>query len=93
MKPKVSHGGAGVTIAEYEVRELNLHGDVINVSHWKNKRSAMKFAIKCINQGVLAAVVELHMSRYPAHLFSEPDKFKRIASLGSPVALSAGGWI
>lgn len=92
MKSKVSHGGAGLTTAEYEVRELDEHGDVIDVNHYETKREAMEHAEKLLTHSA-AVVVELHIMKYPAHLFDEPSKYTAIATMGSVSALTEGGWL
>lgn len=92
MKSKISHGGAAITTAEYEVRELDEHGDVLDVNHYETKREAMTWAEKLLRRSA-AVVVELHIMKYPAHLFHEPSKYTTIATMGNVSALTEGGWL
>lgn len=92
MKSIISHGGAGITTREYEVRELDEHGDVIDVNHYETKREAMALAKRLLTHSA-AVVIELHVMKYPAHLFREPSRYTTVATMGSVSALTEGGWL
>lgn len=94
MSERVSKNGNRVTVTEYEVREINIDGDAINVDHHDTKSAALKQADAyhfAPGGVVVAVVVEKHVSKYPHH--GEPDQFTTLYSNGSRDALVAGGWL
>jgi len=93
MKSTISHGGAAITAREYEVRFIDECGDAQEVDHYDNKKQAVTAAKDYLNSNAKAAVLELHVSRRPSHLFGSPDTFTIIATFGDVAALRAGDWI
>jgi hypothetical protein len=95
MKDKISHGGSAITVIEYEVREIDEHGDSQDVHHYENRREAIAAAKKLMAWGNApkAIVIEKHVSKRPTFLFNEPDVFKPVCVLGDRDALEAGGWL
>ena len=92
MKDKISHGGNVVTIAEYEVRDIDEFGDAQNVDHYPSKALALLAARQSIAAGSKAVAVELHVSKRPAFLFKNPNKYTMVAVMGDIAALEAWGW-
>jgi hypothetical protein len=91
MKTRVTHNGSAITMTEFEVREIDEHGDAQDVNHYNDASSALIAAQRLISTGVAAVVVERHTSRHPAHLFGTPDTYALIARFGNRSALKAWG--
>lgn len=91
---RVSKDGHRITLTEYEVRTLDLYGDSIQVLHFPTREAALAAAPHEIGKdGCMAVAVEKHVSKRPAFLASEPDKYTVIATFGDRKALEEGGWI
>ncbi len=90
MPERILKGGYRVIITEFEVRELDEFGDSQDVNHFESKVEAIIYARSLTE--AKAVVVEKHVSKRPAHLFEEPDKFTILATFGNEQALQAGGW-
>ena len=91
VKDRISHGGSGITVTEYEVRNLDEFGDAQDVIHFPSKAEALDCAARFVANGASAAVVEKHTSRRPACLFADPDTFAVVAALGNTESLELWG--
>lgn len=83
MKTRITHNGAGIVMTEYEIRDLDKYGDVINVDHAPDKRTALQRAEALLSGGALAVVIERHISKHPAFLFDEPNRYEWVAEFGA----------
>lgn len=92
MSEKIFKDGCRMTNTEYEFREINADGDSVDVHHYETKAEAISEAKAHVAGGGLAAAVEKHISRYPAHLFNEPQTFTMLAVFGDKSALKLWGW-
>jgi hypothetical protein len=79
-------------VVEFEVRTLNIDGDVEDVWHFETCKAAITNAKRQIADGAIAVVVERHTSRRPAELAVEADKYVIVYTDGNPCALTSGGW-
>jgi hypothetical protein len=96
MPKHVFSDGCRVRIREYEVREIDRHGEIIDVDQYETRAEAEKVAkrnVESPRDGVVACVIELHTSWHPAHLFRVADKYKTLSTYGDRRALRKGGWI
>lgn len=103
---RVSKGGNRIVMTEWEVRDIDEHGDAQSVDHFSTKDKALAAAQEKVKrlplrapltgggeQVIAALVVEKHVSRRPAHLSRDPDVYTTVATFGSAEALRAGGWL
>jgi hypothetical protein len=83
-----------LTVREYELRLIDENGDAQDVHYSDNPDELRRWATDFISSGEYpAAVIEYHVSRYPAHLFNDPDTYETIETIGDASALNAGGWL
>jgi hypothetical protein len=84
--------GCRTVTTEFEVRELDRHGDAIDVDCYETKQEAMAFAERLIKRGAAAVIVEKHISRAPACYWKTPDTYKTLAMLGDAAVIAKGEW-
>ena len=93
MPTKVYKDKTRCAVTEYEVRTINEDGDAEDVEHFETEIEARKAAAEIIETSAVAVAIEKHTSKRPHFLFAEPDVYKTIATFGSTLALSNGGWL
>lgn len=97
MPIKISKDSHKVINIEFETRQIDINGDSFDVSHYETKEEAIKYAEEILRENnhgdCVAVVVEKHISKYPKHLFNEPDKYSIIFTKGDEKALKLGDWI
>jgi hypothetical protein len=89
---KTMKDGCRTVTTEFEVRELDAHGDAIDVDCYETKQEAMAFAERLIKRGAAAVVVEKHISRAPACYWKTPDTYKTVALFGDAAVIAKGEW-
>lgn len=77
---------------EYETRELDVHGDAVDVNHYPTKREALKAARNIMAGGAVAVVVEYHKTRYASALSDRYETYDDVAAFGDTTALEDFGW-
>lgn len=93
MSQRIFKDGCRCVITSFEVRTLDQHGDADNVDHYESKEAALQEAKRAIKAGVVAVVVEKHVTGMPAHMFADPSTYVGIATFGDRLALMEGGWL
>jgi hypothetical protein len=91
------------TLTEYEVREINMFGDAIDVNHYDSEAEAMAFALRVsrwlpgpevvAEYRAVAIAVEKHTSlanRVQGR--TGRSTYVLLATFGDPGALKLGGW-
>lgn len=92
MPSKVTCGGSVLWVTEFELREIDEHGDAIDVNHYETAREAIAdAAVKAAQHPERGWVVEKHRSRHPARGYA--DSYTTLATFGDAAALAAGGWV
>ena len=89
---KTMKDGCRTVTTEFEVRELDQHGDAIDVDCYETKQEAMVFAERLVKRGAAAVIVEKHTSRAPACYWRTPDTYKTLAMLGDAAVIAKGEW-
>jgi hypothetical protein len=93
MPEQVSKDNSRVTITEYDVREIDEYGDCQDVNSYPTLEDAKRAVVGIDMTGeIRAAVIEKHISKRPAYLYSNPDTYKTVARYGDKDALEDGGW-
>ena len=80
-------------ITEFDVRQIDEHGDVCDLDHFDTEASAKHFASRLsLDSRCCAIVVEQH--RFVVDNRSIRDSvYVKLLTTGSETALRAGGWI
>lgn len=91
MPTKVWKDGNRCTITEFDVREIDRHGDVQDVNSFETEAEAMRAARGLFGK-VPAVVVEKCVRRFPAHRFAKHVEYTTVYTGGDFAALKAGGW-
>jgi hypothetical protein len=89
---KTMKDGCRIVTTEFEVRELDQHGDALDVCHYETKQEALADAKQLIERGAAAVIVEKHTSRAPACYWKTPDTYKTLAMLGDAALIAKGEW-
>jgi hypothetical protein len=77
---------------EYETREIDIHGDAVDVNHFATEQEAVKCAHRLITAGSAAATVEYHVTRYASARSDRHESYREIAAFGNRGALESFGW-
>jgi hypothetical protein len=94
MPKKISKNKNRVTITEYQVSEIDIDGEIENVSgSVETKDEAIELAKRIVGDDVLAVVVEKVVTRHPMHLYNDPQTYDVIFTIGDQQALLAGDWV
>lgn len=94
MPKKISKNQNRITITEYQVSEIDIDGEIDNISGSKEtKKEAIELAKRIVGDDVLAVVVEKVVTRHPMHLYSDPQTHDVVFTIGDQQALSAGDWV
>jgi hypothetical protein len=89
---KTMQDGCRTVTTEFEVRELDSHGDAVDVDCYETKCEALAAAESRLRGGAPAVVVEKHISRHPSCYWREPDTYTTVALLGDAATLAEGEW-
>jgi hypothetical protein len=87
---KVSKNGHNSITTEFEVRELDKHGDTVDVQHYDTLNESKDAARSLMDRKAVSVIVEKHTSRAPAR--GTQDVYQTVFMLGNWAALREGGW-
>lgn len=91
MPKHVWKDGNRCTITEFDVREIDAEGDVVDVNSYDTETEAVRTAHKRLQEAT-AVVVEKCVRHFPAHRFAKHVEYTTIYIGGDIAALKAGGW-
>lgn len=87
MSQRVTHGGTGLTVTEFQVSTYDEFGEFIDIDHAETKAEAIALAkqwAENLDDGAIGVLVEKTVKRYPAHWHDEPNTFTEVAQFGTP---------
>lgn len=76
---------------EWEVRQIDEHGDAFDVDHHDTEAAAM--AAMSLDGSCKALVLERHIGESCGDHGIEQDEYETVKTIGDEAALREGGWI
>lgn len=93
MPKKCDCGRRTKKFDEFDVREIDQHGDAQNVSHFDSLDDARTEAEDVLTAEIVATVIEHHVGVCCEECGIRDDEYETVATAGDETALREGGWI
>lgn len=87
MPKRVTHGGTGLTVTEFQISTYDEFGDFIDTDHAETKAEAITLAKRWaenLEDGAIGVLVDRTVKKYPSHWHDQPNTFEEIATFGHP---------